>query len=60
MVKLLLDRGADIEAKDSDNRTALHSAALNGNVEVTPRSNSTTVRMNCLPSYIRAFSYRIE
>jgi ankyrin repeat protein len=35
VVKLLLDHGADIGAKATDNWTALHYAAQNGHVEVT-------------------------
>jgi ankyrin repeat protein len=34
VVKLFLDRGADIEAKDSDNWAALYFAVLNGYVKV--------------------------
>ena len=31
MVRLLLEKGADVEAKDKDGGTALHQAAWNGN-----------------------------
>jgi ankyrin repeat protein len=34
VLRLLLDRGAEIEVKDIDNWTALHLAASNGHLEV--------------------------
>ena len=34
LTKILLDRGADIEAKNEDGSTPLHQAAVKGNVEV--------------------------
>ena len=34
-MKLLLERGAEIEARDIDNVTPLYIAALNNNTEIT-------------------------
>jgi len=42
--KLLLDRGADVEAKKNDGRTALHDAVLS-RAETLPKANFEAVTL---------------